>query len=88
MTRQEMLHNAQEADRPAGYVVIGTKLIGDTERVIERVFATLGEAKRAGEKLWRGGLADAVRILKPRGKSHRLVKDERCTRRSRVTWTR
>jgi hypothetical protein len=77
-------HHTTEAAMSRGYLVIA-----DTQRgQITRLFDTLDAAKRAGMKIWMGGLAERVVLLKPRGKSIRIAKDDRCTRRPRYTWTR
>jgi hypothetical protein len=69
------------------YFVTGSK---DGAEPIHRTFYDLALAKRAGEKLYAGGLADKVVIRRERGKTLRLVRDDRCTRAKRgtMTWTR
>lgn len=57
-------------------------------RTVERSFPTLQDAKKAGEHLWRGMIADHVEIRGPRGAGFRLVKDERPSRHKRMTWRR
>lgn len=87
MDRREML-TMQEVDAPRAYTIVGVTQDGDGE--IVREFPSLDEAKHAGKKLWDSGLVRSVRLHKPTGKSHRLVRDGRCSRskRGRMTWTR
>jgi hypothetical protein len=88
MNRQEMMQHFDEPPTSERYVIVGITKDGEGE--IMREFSTLSDAKAAGLKLWASGLVCSVCLHKPFGKTHRLVKDDRCTKakRGKMTWTR